>query len=167
MGRNVFWATVHDGKRYRTFHLLSAGLGGKHPKSGGKSASHTEQMWSVLVKRGFIKQYLKLKNAAKVQAIYSRNQACNKSPGNPNGCRSIQAGQMGMDKNTEFHYSSDYATGKKNTPITLNQMQNLDDGDRDYDSDDEYVDTDKFRGKDLDKITFTDFKNAVTHNPNF
>ncbi len=164
-GRNIFIATIHFGGRNHTFHLMSAGLGGAHPKSGGRSAAHTEQIWKSLFSSGIISRYLKMKSKPNLSAIYSRNEACDSNPGDPNGCRSIPTKDMGMPSNLPFYYSTPYSTGGDNTPPTLTAMSKMERYDREPDSDDEYVDTNKFRGQDLDKLTDSGFKKAVSRNP--
>lgn len=164
-GRNILIATVRFGGRNRTFHLMSAGLGGKHPMSGGRSAAHTEQIWKALFSSGIIGRYLNMKIKPKLSAIYSRNEACDSNPGDPNGCRSIPTEDMGMSEELPFHFSTPYSTGADNNPPTLNEMSKMETHDRADDSDDEYVDTDQFRGIDLDKLTDSKFKKSVTKNP--
>lgn len=164
-GRNVFVSTIRFGGRNRTFHLRSAGLGGKHPRYGGRSAAHTEQIWEALIREHIIQDYLKMKSKPKVTAMYSRNAACDSNPSNPHGCRSIPKVNMGMSSGLPFHYSTPYTTGAVNKPPTLVEMSKLDNDGREPDSDDEYVDVDKLRGKDIEKIKPKDFSEMVTKNP--
>lgn len=164
-GRNVLVATVNFGGRNHTFHLRSAGLGGPHPKYNGKSAAHTEQIWEALMSEGIIKEYLEMQTKPKVTAMYSRNEACDKNISNPQGCRSIPTANMGMAPKTPFYFSTPYSTGAENKPITLAKMSDLNNDDKESNSDDEYVDVEKLRGKELTDLNIKAFREMVTKNP--
>jgi len=159
--KNLFFATVeHNGKKY-TFHLASAGMGGKHPRRKGRSAAHTEQIWRALYSSGVISKYLGIKGKPKVTTIYSRNEACDKNSGNEHGCRSIPISKMGMSPSADFFYSSPYATGRKNKMITLHQMSKLGITELDEDSEDEFLDTNDFRGNEIFGLPENDFEKAT------
>lgn len=162
--KNLLLVSVKVGTKTHTFHLLSAGMGGKHPRYQGKSASHTEQIWRGLSKSGLIGKYLN-KKQPKTVAIYSRNQACDSNSSMPKGCRDIPCEDMGMEKDTPFFYSASYATGGKKESITIPRMEKMDAGDRDPDSEDEWVDTDKYRGMEIEEMKLPEFEKSIQHNP--
>lgn len=164
-GRNLLIVSVKVGTKTHTFHLLSAGMGGRHPLYKGQSASHTEQIWRALYKTGLIQKYLKEKKRLKTVAIYSRNQACDSNSSMPKGCREIPCEDMGMEKDTPFFYSAPYATGGKKENITIPQMRKMDAGDRDPDSEDEWVDTSKYRGMKIEDMKLSEFEKSIQHNP--
>lgn len=164
--RNLFHATINvDGRRH-TFHLHSAGLGGKHPKYDDRSVAHTEELWKSFIKKGFIHQYLGLEEDAVLEltSAYSSNEPCDGSTGNPDGCRTIEASKMGMGEESSLFYSASYSTGTKKKGITIPQMERLASRDEDLqadESDDEVIDSEAFRGKEISEMSYKDFAACV------
>ena len=154
VARNLLVATTRAAGRKKSYVLLSAGLGGPHPKFGGVSAAHTEQIW-----RGLWPQL----SQPAVEAMYSSNQACNKNVSNPHGCESIPVSEMGLNADAPFFYSCKYATGANSSTATLGKVgksvglsgspkpvgaeEYADDSDSDV-----MVDTEELREKDLEHI---------------
>lgn len=185
--RNLLHATIkHEGFSF-TFHLQSAGMGGRHPKFSGKSAAHTEQQFRALVKgnNGVIKKYingilkkyklkeLKQTDSLNTRSIFSTNQACDKNSSMPHGCESIDTGDMSMTGGRMF-YAVDYHTGGHKGTTTHYQLKETYEKElrnrgvsrlRRSNSFDLLVDSDSLRGVDLKNLSHNAFSNIVSVDP--
>ncbi|QJD80328.1 hypothetical protein [Spirosoma rhododendri] len=182
--KNLLAATIkHRGWNF-TVHLQSAGMGGKHPLFGGVSAAHTEQQFRALVNgknqilKGFINELLAEQNEKTLgkteelntRSIFSTNQACNKNPSMPCGCESIHEHDMAM-KNGKMLYAVDYTTGGHKGNMTHNAQKNMFESEskkkgetrlRRSNSFDIHIDSNAFRGKEMNNLTLSDLKKAIT-----
>ncbi len=167
--KNYFHITFAGSKRRVTFHMLSAGLGGAHPKHHDSSASHTEQIIRGLLENASFQQRildrLGEKSIANVETLtaYSSNECCNKNNSMEHGCRSIPTEDLSLQdaEDMELAFLDDYATGSDNTTRSLAGQDNHFRKElgvkkkaamstiRDDESDDEFVDTEDLRGEDL------------------
>ena len=185
--KNYFHITFAGSSKRVTFHMLSAGLGGKHPKHHGASASHTEQIARGLLSNpNFQKKILdKLgeTSAATVKTVsaYSSNECCNKNNSMPDGCRSIPTEDLSMqqDDSMPLTYLDGYSTGGGNNKTSSLAGQNNTlrneigmgrkdpvDSLYDADSDDEYLETNNFRGQDLEHMSKFDYCMPIEEDSN-
>lgn len=135
---------------HHNYVFLSAGLGGKHPRIEGGSASHTEQIWTGI-------QEEILADDKEVEYIYSINQACNRNPGSPGGCRTIPIADMGISSNGKFLYGTRYETaGKKGVLSPGKIRERSKDKLRRETSHDYVMNTQNLRGQELKRMKICD-----------
>lgn len=155
--RNLLIATTVDsesGKKIN-YGFMSAGLGGQHPKFNGRSAAHTEEQFQALC--SVIEKPVKI--------MYSSHQACDKSPGNPHGCKSIPLPEMGMTQDSQFLFSTPYVTGgKKQKHMTFGKLSKLSKDTSKHDSsEDELFTSESFRGCNMEELTKEDLYKMSIH----
>jgi hypothetical protein len=173
-----------------TIHLDSRGLGGSHPKDGGKSASHTEQivkaimsgrrkdLTAILNKKlaKHRKSQIKEKNYDRevtLVSIVSSNSPCTTNPGDTeHGCSGINIEDLGMQDNINMRYLREYQgdeeEGDKTDFQGMKEFMSKAKSDTDFkddESSDEEIDTEQLRGEEIEgtALTFLDSP-AITEN---
>ncbi|MFN8397120.1 MAG: hypothetical protein U0176_21030 [Bacteroidia bacterium] len=170
-GRNNFMVTLNANDLNVTFHLTSAGLGGKHPRFEDRSCAHTEQQWRAFYRsqkeaiRSIFnsklekhqKRELDEDQVPQVVMVYSYNEVCNSNPSDKrHGCGGIKCRHMGIDKQTPAYYSRDYETGGTKSGPTKTQLEKQVNQSLKYnldpDSSDVEIDSDMLRGKHIEDL---------------
>ena len=147
--KNILVVRIFDEveKFHENYIFLSAGLGGKHPKVAGASASHTEQIWMGI-------QDFFIGNNKKIEWTYSTKEACNKNNSIPTGCRTIPGNEMGMSPDSRFYSTAAYKTAGEKEKISPKKLAAANrDKLRRQNSRDYFINSDsEFRGKELKEI---------------
>lgn len=134
-GRNLFGATI-EAEDYRVaIHLTSAGLGGVHPLFHGVSAEHTEQQWRALRKNELLLGSL-------VRAVIQK-------------------------KKKKRSTSNTYGHGAQ--PMTHAAIENYishllphdEDDLMETESVDVVIDSEGFRGEEIDQLTFKELEDCI------